>query len=407
MGRATGYDAHPKRQPTLPPPPHRGELPAAFRPPMRLLLTGARAPATLELARLAHRAGHEVHVADSVGLHLCRWSNCVAGVHRLPPPRFSYGAFVEGLARVVEAERIERVIPTCEEVFYVAHAAPRLGAPVLTDTPERLARWHDKGRFVETAAAAGLAVPETHRLLSIGDAVGLPQTGWVFKPAFSRFSTRVRFVKPGDTPPEDVRPTPSDPWVAQAWLDGPTLSTYSVAHGGRLAAHATYRADATAGPAGAAVSFVGEDHAGTEAWVDQFARATGATGQLAFDFIETPAGVAAVECNPRLTSGLHLFRGHSEVVAALLGPTPSVLRPPPGRRFLSRLALRHYGHAPRPGHDLIHDAADPWPHRLQGLVWLSVVGRALLHRIDPRAVTTRDIEWNGEPLPDLAAAPAR
>ena len=40
----------------------------------RILLTGARAPVTLDLVRHFHRAGHEVYVADSIYLPLARLS---------------------------------------------------------------------------------------------------------------------------------------------------------------------------------------------------------------------------------------------------------------------------------------------------------------------------------------------
>jgi hypothetical protein len=56
---------------------------------MRVLLTGARAPATLELARICARAGHVVHVADTHRWHICRGFRLITGVHRIPSPRLA------------------------------------------------------------------------------------------------------------------------------------------------------------------------------------------------------------------------------------------------------------------------------------------------------------------------------
>jgi hypothetical protein len=140
------------------------------------------------------------------------------------------------------------------------------------------------------------------------------------------------------------------------------------------------------------------------------------TGQIAFDFIVNDAGPTAIECNPRLTSGVHLLRdmpGAGEALAgalglvhdsSALGAAPSVavtqapLEPPPGARYTSALALRTYGARVPTGRDLLAFRSDPWPRRLQGLGWAGLVGSALLHGADPRAWSTEDIEWNGEPL---------
>ena len=42
-----------------------------------ILLTGGRAPATLELARAFHRAGHTVFMAESLRGHLSQPSNAI------------------------------------------------------------------------------------------------------------------------------------------------------------------------------------------------------------------------------------------------------------------------------------------------------------------------------------------
>jgi hypothetical protein len=439
---------------------------------VRILFTGARAPATLELARLAAQAGHEAHAADSTGLHLCRWSRFVQASHRLAAPRHDRTAFARDLRRAVREHDVDLIVPTCEEVFYLARLRHELDAPVLVGPLEQLAAWHDKGRFVGEAYAAGVAAPETYRIESadaLAEHLRAAEGEWILKPVYSRFATRVHPVEGGAAAPADVCPTPRDPWVLQRRLRGPSLCTYSIAHDGVLAAHATYRPEATAGPLGAAISFVGEDHPGTEAWVRRFARFHRITGQVSFDFIETDGGVVAIECNPRLTSGAHLFRDDPRLADALTGaggsaddtrraddtrcnagscctddsrctgsallaqspswtepalkaasacwsgaPPPtrepssaapvleassSVLRPRPGRRFQSRLALRHYGYSLPYGEDLVRHPEDPWPYRMQGIVWARLWAGALRTRMDVRAYSTRDIEWNGEALP--------
>ena len=85
------------------------------------------------------------------------------------------------------------------------------------------------------------------------------------------------------------------------------------------------------------------EHAAARAWVETFVAREGYTGQIAFDFIETEAGVMyALECNPRATSGVHLLAAHPEFAAAFFTPPPtlSVAAPP-------RQARREHKKRPR------------------------------------------------------------
>jgi len=129
----------------------------------RVALTGGRAPATLELARLLARAGHTVVVAESVRWPLTRGARAVARSVRVPPPRHDPAGFAEALADLMVRERIDLLVPTCEEVFYVARARDRLAqlGQVLAAPLAQLHPLHSKWQFAQRAAAHGLAVPET------------------------------------------------------------------------------------------------------------------------------------------------------------------------------------------------------------------------------------------------------
>ena len=189
-------------------------------------------------------------------------------------------------------------------------------------------------------------------------------------------------------------------WIVQEFLHGAALCTWSVVHRGAVTAHATYAVDETAGPCGAAIRFHSVRHAAVLSWVQRFVSVHKLTGQYAFDFIDTARGLRAIECNPRLTSGVHLFRDRPEVADRLLQRAPhasDVLEPPEGAYFRSRLALLTYGKRGGNGAGLLDAADDPWPRRLQLLSWGHLLARAALLRMDPRTVSTRDIEWNGEP----------
>ena len=365
---------------------------------MRVLLTGARAPATLELARLCARAGHEVHVADTHAWHVCRGSRLIAASHRLPAPRqgrAAYGVAVRGL---VMRHRIDVIIPTCEEVFHLAALADDTGAPVRCEPLDRLAPLHDKWRFIAAVRDAGIAAPRTHQVDSWETLRTLPDGRYVIKPRYSRFATRVFTWASGDALPE--RSGATGAWIAQELLEGTAYCTWSVVVRGRLTAHVTYAPDATAGPRGAAIAFHSVHHAGVQEWVRCFVAYHALSGQFAFDLFDTARGVQAIECNPRLTSGIHCFRGMPGVVDGLVHPERAaqapVSEPSAGRAFSSRLAETLYRQPRSGGAGLLDDREDPWPARLQPITWAHLLVRAGLARQDPRAWSTHDIEWNGE-----------
>lgn len=376
---------------------------------MRIALTGARAPATLELAHLLRAAGHAVDLVDSVPWTVSRWSRVLGPVWRIPSPRLSRAACVASLRALASQRRWDAILPTCEEIFHLARAvatdANALGVPLWAPATSMLEQLHHKGTFMQLAREAGLPTPETHVLSSpLGRRDERREAcagAWVLKPAWSRFGTRVHLVADGDAWPRDVHPSAAEPWVLQRWLRGAAWCTWSVVRDGQLLAHSAYQVEATAGAIGAAVAFTMRAHGGIANWVSRFAAAHRLTGQFAFDFIDTERGPLPLECNPRLTSGVHGFRGNATLGARVVQAfscgalDDSTLTPVEGRRFTSALALRTYGHRVPRGEELLDIPGDPWPQRLQLLSYAWLMASAVRHGVDPRALSTRDIEFNG------------
>lgn len=160
-----------------------------------VLITGARAPVALHLARLLHGAGRRVILADSPAHPIAAASTACALYRRLPPPRFAPDAYAEAVEALVRSEGVVLVIPTCEEVFYLGQLwrdramTARLFAPDM----DLLARVHDKHAFIRLVESLGLAVPKTTLLQSRHDlqAVHDRSRELVFKPVWSRFASHV------------------------------------------------------------------------------------------------------------------------------------------------------------------------------------------------------------------------
>ena len=381
-----------------------------------ILLTGGRAPATLDLARSFHAQGHRLSLAESLSNSLTAASRAIHASFIVPPPRQQPADFIQALADIVRQQQIDLLIPTCEEVFYVAMGREKLAGlcTVFTEPIERLRMLHDKWTFIQTARAMGLPVPETLRIETEAD-LRAAFARWprlVLKPVYSRFASRTLILPPASTAFASLRASPTSPWVAQEYLAGQPICTYSVAHAGRLTSHTAYRSDFTAGQ-GATIHFQHVEHSASLAWVKRFVEAFGFSGQVAFDFIEesgTGGSVRAIECNPRATSGIHLLAAAPHFPDAFFDPEMACLFPPaqPAPMLLSAMllyglpaalkkqSLSHWWQAFRSGRDVIFRREDAQPALAQWRSLLHFVALGWRHRITPLEASTLDIEWNGE-----------
>lgn len=372
----------------------------------RILLTGGRAPATLELARLFFRQGHHIEVAESWGVYACRFSNATRRHWPLPPPRQAFAAFSQALQQLVSQRRYDLLIPTCEEVFWVARAKPLLDPRlrVLCPSLAELRVLHDKYAFSQLIAQCGLPGPTTTLLHSPQAvsryAAGAPAS--VYKPSFSRFGTHT-LICPPSTALSALHPTPEQPWTAQPYKAGQEWCAYAVLHNGHVAALAVYPSRVRVG--GASVYFQAVRHAGIERWIEKFGHATQLSGQLAFDFKEDAEGLWALECNPRLTSGIHLFRDQPEVTEVYLAQSSAeTLYAQPTTALALKAAMLLGGKlrsAPEwrawaAARDVMYAPDDKLPALAQPLLSVSVALRAARLRVGLLAATTHDIEWNGE-----------
>lgn len=369
---------------------------------MRVLITGARAPAALHLARLLHGAGHHVVMADSLRHTVGEASRACADFALLPAANGDSAAYRRAVHTAVADHCIDMVIPTCEEVFHLASLwgdnAPKasLFAPAL---PTLLAA-HNKYAFIQTVKGLGLTAPETTLLTSQADldAVRDRAADLVFKPVWSRFATDV-LIRPKRV---KIIPTPMRPWVAQEFIQGDEICVYALANQGRVMAQAAYHPAYRAGP-GAGIGFAPVTDAGIDDFVARFAEGTGWTGQLSFDLIRRANGtVLPLECNPRATSGIHFLRNSDGFADALNGDVqvqPDVTTPQ-----AVRLALLLYGPLQHPLRlwrdlwrmgDVMAWPGDPAPIWQQIPSTLELAAIALRHRISLTRAATHDISFDG------------
>lgn len=379
-----------------------------------VLITGARAPIALDLARSFDGAGHSAHLADSVRPWSARLARHAKGrLHLLSPPRFAFDQFATDLKHLVEKLDPKWIIPTCEEVFYVAEAGARYGFAhrVFAPSPALLRTLHSKFEFAAFARANGVKAPETTRVVS-RDALA----AWrdradhiVLKPEFSRFASHTR-VRPTTAEFDAVTPTQEAPWVVQSFAAGEEICIWSASVAGEVVAFAAYKPLWRLGQS-ASFYFQTENDPALLAMTRTIAKATGASGQLSFDVIRGADGsITPIECNPRGISGIHLFDSDPRLARAMLGeialqtPHAEARHLAPAMWLLGAPAafatgkLGAFNRDLSRSKDVLRVAGEPW----LGLGALLDAGRFTLVGLSrgrsASGQSTDDIEWNGEPI---------
>ena len=378
-----------------------------------IIVTGARAPSALHLARVFHCAGHRVILADTFRYPMSRATRMKDSYVRLPSPRQGFSGYAAAVADLVARESPDLIVPTCEEVFYLAAVRDRRGIdmPLFAPDFDLLAKVHNKADFAAMAAGFGADPPRTWRLNCCEDLSGLstPPDALVFKPAWSRFGSRV-MIRPSESDIRKLRPTEVDPWVAQAYLPGEEISAYAVAVDGRLAAFQSYRPTYRVGH-GAGVAFEAADVPVARAFVDALVSRLQWTGQISFDFRRDANGeLHVIECNPRTTSGVHYFGPEDGLVqsflegrAAQASSTAPMTLPIAMLAYGLPYARRNQGFAQwrrdfAGMQDISHWRGDRrlLPSQLLALGEIAI--RALREGKGLVETSVRDIEWDGEPL---------
>ncbi|KAL1719648.1 hypothetical protein EV715DRAFT_272557 [Schizophyllum commune] len=295
--------------------------------PLRVLLSNGRFPVTLDLARQLRRAGHEVYCVDAMEYHVCKFSNAVRQCWQVPSPRIDANGYLAGVKRAIERANIDLIIPMHEEILYLVECEDeeiyrRLFAPSLPV----LLRMHNEWEFTQWMKTIGLDAPDAYLCKSYADVEKIPhrdEKEYALKPVFGRASQNVFHLKPGEPLPSDSEFDVSEEchWIAQEWLKGNRYCTYGIVQQGHVKALSIYAVTETI-DGSSCVYFKSIHHTRIQAYMDHIAKQLPTTtGQLAFDFIETPNGrLAAIECNPRATSGIHLFGSTTRLANVLADP---------------------------------------------------------------------------------------
>lgn len=393
---------------------------------MRVLITGSRAPVAVDLARQLSAAGHQVWMADSLRWPLGRFTRSIQKHFYLPRPVESLKEFRASIERIIQECSIDRVIPTCEEIFYYDDRWSENGMAFRSDL-NLLHRIHNKFDFAGVVSGInfpGVTSPETKFIENNEQlqAFANDSHDWVFKPVYSRFASQTLIGPTKDQLLSHVKPDSNAPWVAQRRITGKEYSTYCVAHHGKLTAMSCYHSLYKAGK-GSGIYFLPHHDQRIEQFMACLVKSLNYTGQLGLDLIEDQQGAMWIlEGNPRATSGVHLFSKQDRLSDAILNceanrcvaqlSETKPLHPGSSRPVALGFAIPFWGvNSAYLQRRLLRLPLDWWRSRdpvvrfsdlgptfgiLAALVEL--LGISLREGRTLAAASTFDIEWNGQSL---------
>ena len=346
---------------------------------------------------------------------ICRFSNAVDRLVRVAPPRQQPREFVRDLNRIIAEEKIDIIIPTCEEAFYLALHRQSINCEIFVSDIDKLSTFHDKYRFLDSARPYGISVPKTQILdnQSALDEVfkasmicGERVDALVFKRVYSRFAEGT-LIKPTAKNLNSIYPSLENRYVAQEFIPGDEFCCYAIAAQGKLKAISIYKSIYRAGR-GAGIYFEHQDRPEIVQFVRAFVRGHSFTGQISFDFIAGYDGATyVIECNPRATSGVHFLDNDTDwngMFAIGLEDEDHCHAPRMETKMVA-LAMLTYGLRAtklrsfftdwKRAQDVVYRSSDILPTFGQMVTTAEFLLRALKRSMSPIAATTYDIEWNG------------
>ena len=273
---------------------------------MKILITCPRAPVSIEWIRIFNRAGHEVILVDSVSFPIAKYYKKTQFI-KIASPRLDFENYKKEMLELIA--EVDWVIPNCEDIFFLTQVRDSIEKEnISTDTfffmpkSELLFELHHKFEFFKHLNEH-VKFPNT-RLLTEVSQISIDKNS-IIKPVFSRFGRSViREVSKENI--ENIEVTEAYPWVQQERIVGKAICNYALILNGELLAHVAYRPKYLLNGA-AATYFEPYVDERLEKFVEQFAKESNYTGQVAFDFIDNGQDLYVLECNPRATSGLHIL----------------------------------------------------------------------------------------------------
>lgn len=379
----------------------------------RVLITGVRAPAALQLIRNLAKNNFEIYAADSLNHPLSRASKYIKKYFTLAPPATRTKDFISDIEKIISQNSIDILIPTCEEVFFISKYKPRLtkNCHIFCDNFDKISQLHNKYEFLNVARDCAISIPKTILINHRSDLDKIiASKEKVFKPVFSRFASYT-LICPENSLLKKIKPSENFPWIAQQFISGREYCTYTVVVDGKIQAHACYHPKYRAG-LGSGIYFEITKNEKIKNFIEQLMRKINFTGQIGFDFmINESEEIFVLECNPRATSGVHCLSASLDWEKILSGKNIfedekneqdkmiALAMLSFGLKYLkNKKSFSKWWKNLLKAKDSIWDVSDLKPVFYQLVNLGEIIFRSIKYRTSLKDAATADIEWNGEEM---------
>jgi len=341
---------------------------------------------------------------------MARNSRSVERFYTHPSPRESLLKFSRFIQHVIAKEAIDVLIPTCEEVFYLAaikhDIEPR--CEVFCPDFDVIRQLHSKLDILTLCAGLGISIPKTQVMTpgNLTDDAAL--SGAVVKREFSRFGTGV-WLSPTIAGMGVLSRDHSARYIMQEKISGTEICTYAISVDGVVHADVMYRPSYRVRKS-AGVYFTPIENALISTFVQAFCAKHKYTGQIGFDMIINDQGIYVLECNPRATSGMHLLAQINMASIILDKRSPSAtasIQPKMIRAAMWLMSVpvacvtrrvRSCLHDMSLAKDVLYQKNDQkYPCYLL-LSFLELLIISIKKRVSLRSASTADIEWDGDKM---------
>ena len=85
---------------------------------MKILITSGRSFVALDFVRILQN--HEIFVQESQEEHICKKSCYVRETLHTKSPKYFYVEYKKSILKFVKKRKIDIIIPTCEDIFYIS-----------------------------------------------------------------------------------------------------------------------------------------------------------------------------------------------------------------------------------------------------------------------------------------------
>lgn len=268
---------------------------------VRVLLSEGSSLTSREMLTCLGPAGYHVEVLDPDPLCIARFSRFTARVHCAPAGALDPLGYLESLRRVVAERKIDVVLPTHEQAWLFAAAAPLLSdVPVAVAEIDAFDRVQSKIELARLLDELELPQPRWRVIAEERELDGLSFPYWL-KSAFSTAGRGVRHVvdeRSRAAACADLLGDPGASVIAQQPAQGEYGQVQALFGRGRLiAAHTSVAVGIGIGPSAAARLSV--DHPEPRRHVAKLGAALGWHGGLTLDYFHSGGAPQFIECNPR------------------------------------------------------------------------------------------------------------